>query len=78
MWTWMIQEGLYRDILAAFVAMAITTLFAWRPFRSLKTNAKKTSDMLDTSTPGGLTDVMNAILSSEKPNRISGDDKGGT
>jgi hypothetical protein len=64
----LVSLGVYRDFTAAVIgaiaARAITAVPLRRHQRAQKqmlANQRKTIDMLDTSTPGGLTDVMNAI-----------------
>lgn len=58
---WLIQEGVYRDLIAALVGVAVTTLVGFIPFRKSQRRSAKVADALDTSTPGGLTDVMYAL-----------------
>ena len=54
---WLITNGLYKDLLAAVVALAVTRIAAWRPMRRLR----RIEDLLDTDSPGGLRDVVRAL-----------------
>jgi hypothetical protein len=63
-WEWLVQEGIYRDMVAVTLGVVVTTAAAWRPFRKIKNVQIKTADLLDTKTPGGLTDVLDAIQQS--------------
>ena len=56
-WHWLITNGLYKDLLAAVVALAVTRVAAWRPMRRLR----RIEDLLDTDSPGGLHDVVKAL-----------------
>ena len=65
-WHWLITNGLDKDLLAAVVALAVTRVAAWRPMRRLR----RIEDLLDTDSPGGLTDLLRAL-------RSEGDDEPG-
>lgn len=56
-WHWLIANGLYKDLLAAVVALAVTRVAAWRPMRRLR----RIEDLLDTDSPGGLREVVRAL-----------------
>jgi len=56
-WRWLITNGLYKDLLAAIVALAVTRVAAWRPLRRLR----RIEDLLDTDSPGGLREVVRAL-----------------
>jgi hypothetical protein len=56
-WHWLIMNGLYKDLLAATVALAVTRIAALRPMRRLR----RIEDLLDTDSPGGLRDVVRAL-----------------
>ena len=56
-WHWLITNGLYKDLLAAVVALAVTRVAAWRPMRRLR----RIEDLLDTDSPGGLNAVVKAL-----------------
>lgn len=57
-WARLVADGLLRDILAAAVGGAITPALAWRPWRAHQKRQDRIIDLLDTSTPGGLADLV--------------------
>jgi hypothetical protein len=69
---WLVANGMWKDILAASIAVLVARLFAWKPFKRMRAAQDKIQDQLDTSTPGGLTDVLNAIVASQ-PGSQGGD-----
>jgi len=60
-WHALIANGLYRDLLAASVGVVVTHLFAWRPLRAHKKRQEKIIGLLRTDTPGGLSDIVDAV-----------------
>ena len=58
-WHWLITNGLYKDLVAAVVALTVTRMAAWRPMRRLR----RIEDLLDTDSPGGLHEVIRALRS---------------
>ena len=56
-WHWLIVNGLYKDLIAATVALIVTRAAAWRPLKRLR----RIEDLLDTDSPGGLRDVVRAL-----------------
>ena len=54
---WLVANGLWKDLLAAVIALAVTRVAAWRPLRRLR----RIEDLLDTDSPGGLRDVVRAL-----------------
>lgn len=60
-WTWLVNEGLYRDLVAVGAAAIVTPVIALRPFKKIVKKQEVIADSLDTSTPGGLTDLLHAI-----------------
>ena len=58
---WLVTNGLYKDLLATVVALAVTRVAAWRPMRRLR----RIEDLLDTDSPGGLRDVVRALRSDD-------------
>jgi len=65
-WSWLIANGLYRDLIAATVGVIVTHLFAWRPLRAHRRRQEKIIGLLDTSSPGGLADVVDAVKRTER------------
>lgn len=59
---WLVAQGLYHYILAWTVATILTWLLARRKYRLHRKTQAHIADALDTSTPGGLTDVLDAIV----------------
>ena len=68
-WHWLIANGLYKDLLAAVVALAVTRVAAWRPMRRLR----RIEDLLDTNSPGGLREVVRALRGDDDGGDDSGD-----
>ena len=66
MWHWLVANGLYRDLIAATVAVIVTHLFAWRPLRAHRRRQERIIGLLDTGKPGGLTDVVSAVKRRER------------
>jgi hypothetical protein len=60
-YNWAVINGLWRDVIAATVAgiigYGLAHLLSWRP----KQRLRRIERFLDTSEPGGLTDVVDAI-----------------
>jgi len=56
-WQWLIANGLYKDLLAAVVALAVTRIAAWCPLRRLR----RIEDLLNADSPGGLNEVIRAL-----------------
>jgi hypothetical protein len=57
----LIALGFYRDLVGAVTGAAVAWAAAQHPLRKLHKRLKAIENELDTSTPGGLTDVMNAV-----------------
>jgi hypothetical protein len=60
-WHWLIANGLYKDLLAAVVALTVTRMAAWRPLRRLAASQRRIEDLLNTDSPGGLREVVRAL-----------------
>jgi hypothetical protein len=60
-WNWLVQEGIYRDIVASITGVLVATVVAWHPFKRLRRSQIEINNNLDTTTPGGLTDVLKAL-----------------
>lgn len=58
MWSWLVANGLLRDLLAAAVGTAVTHVFGWRPWRAHRRRQERIIGLLDTGTPGGLADLL--------------------
>lgn len=64
-WSWLSVHGT-QDLLAAAVGGVVTRALGWRPRQHARAQAEqaahlaKIADQLDTSTPGGLADVVAA------------------
>ena len=62
---WLVEAGLWRDLLAASVGVAVGHVFAWRPLRKIaRQHAEqqaKIADLLNTDSPGGLAEVVREI-----------------
>ena len=65
LWHWLVAQGFEKDVIAAAVAVAVGHVFAWRPYQKhrkaqdeITRTQAKIADRLDTSTPGGLADLI--------------------
>lgn len=57
LWQWLQAQGLVRDIVATVVGVTGAHLAGWRPKRHQRTQ-EQIADRLDTSTPGGLGEIV--------------------
>lgn len=57
LWHWLYDNGLPKDALGTAVAIGGAHLVGWRPRRHLRAQ-EKIADRLDTTTPGGLGDLV--------------------
>lgn len=64
-WQWLVAQGLYRDLLATVTALIVGRVLAWRPLREIRRQFRqhqegqaRIADLLDTSTPGGLAELL--------------------
>jgi hypothetical protein len=64
-WEWLVAEGIYRDIVSAVVVTIIAPLLAFKPLRKHFKTQKKIANELDTSTPGGITDLLHAVQNTQ-------------
>ena len=58
---WLVANGLYKDILATSIAAVVARLAAWRPLRDHARRQDRIADLLDTDSPGGLTDLLDEL-----------------
>lgn len=58
---WLVNQGLWKALVSWVVIAVMTALVGWRPWRKFRKTQREIADNLDTSTPGGLTDVMHAV-----------------
>jgi gas vesicle protein len=56
-----VNLGAYRDLTGAVIGVVVARIAAHHPLKKLRKRLASIEDQLDTSTPGGLTDVMNAV-----------------
>jgi HAMP domain-containing protein len=61
MWSWLVAQGLIKDLIAASVAVAVGHVFAWRPLRAHRRRLDRIADLLDTGTPGGLGELAKGM-----------------
>lgn len=68
-WDWLVANGLFRDVLATAIGLGSAKLLTVRIIREHKQSQAQIADLLDTKTPGGLTDVLSAVKeqSGEEP-----------
>jgi hypothetical protein len=59
-WHWLVNEGLLRDIVAVVSAGVVSPVIAV-PVKRFQNTQKDIADKLDTSTPGGLKDVVDML-----------------
>jgi hypothetical protein len=57
----MIWRWLAQDALATAVAVVAGHVVAWRPWRAYRRDMARISDLLDTGTPGGMSDLKAAM-----------------
>jgi hypothetical protein len=76
-WQWLVDQGLYRDLLATTVAMTGAHLVLWRPLRRHRRVQEQIADRLDTSTPGGLGDLTAALQGDGRTGAVRGDGMSG-
>ena len=67
LWAHLVAAGLLRDLLSAAVAVLTGHVVLWRPWRAHRraqaqaaADRRLIADRLDTSTPGGITDLVAA------------------
>lgn len=70
---WLVTNGLWKDLLAATVALIVARIAAWRPLKRLR----RIEDLLDTDSPGGLHDVVRALRGEDDGSDDDGDDVDG-
>jgi hypothetical protein len=58
---WLQVNGLWTAVIAWMVFSALTVAAAWRPWSKHRKVQEKIADNLDTTTPGGLTDLVRAV-----------------
>lgn len=68
-WSALVGAGLLKDLLASSLAFGVAHLFAWLPgpVRAHMRAQKKIANSLDTSSPGGLTDLVAAVSRKAPP-----------
>jgi hypothetical protein len=57
----LVALGVYRDLTAAVVGVIVARIGAYHPLKKLHKRLKSIEDQLDTSTPGGITDVVQEL-----------------
>lgn len=57
LWHWLEAQGFVRDVVGTVVALAGAHFVGWRPHHHQKVQ-EKIADRLDTTTPGGLGDLV--------------------
>lgn len=75
-YAWLVANGLWRDLLAALIGLTVTRAAAWGPLKHLRALAAENAarqdriaDLLDTTTPGGLTEVKTLLEHQPPPHR---------
>ena len=58
---WLQVNGFWVAVIAWTVFTGLTVAVGWLPWRRNRRMQQKIADSLDTSTPGGLTDLVNAV-----------------
>jgi hypothetical protein len=59
-WHWLVNEGLLRDVVAVVSAGVVSPILAV-PAKRFRATQKDIADKLDTTTPGGLKDVVDML-----------------
>jgi hypothetical protein len=57
----LVNLGVYKDVLAAVVGAVAARLIARIPLKRHQKNQKRIIDLLNTKTPGGLSDVVSEL-----------------
>ncbi len=60
-WQWLVDHNLWQSVVGWLVFTVLTAAVAWFPWSKHKRVQATIADRLDTSTPGGLTDVVKAV-----------------
>jgi hypothetical protein len=60
-WNWLTANNLWKDALSWAVFAVLTWAATWLPWRKHRKTQAKIADSLDTSTPGGLSDLIAAV-----------------
>lgn len=83
-WQWLVANGLFRDVLATSIGLGAAKLMTMRPVQQHRQNQAQIADLLNTRTPGGLSDVVKAVKKREAgepedptPDADDGDDESG-
>jgi membrane protein implicated in regulation of membrane protease activity len=58
---WLQVNGFWVAVIAWAVFSGLTVIAGWRPWRRHRKLQEQIADSLDTSTPGGLTDLVEAV-----------------
>jgi hypothetical protein len=58
---WLQVNGFWTAVIAWSVFSMLTVAAAWMPWRKSRKVQAEIANNLDTSTPGGLTDLVNAV-----------------
>ena len=66
-WHWLVANDLWHAVVATLVSLPAAVVVAWAPWKRHRAAQSRISDLLDTSTPGGLTDVVEAVRDQEGP-----------
>lgn len=60
-WHWLVIHNLWQSVIGWAVITFGTAAVAWRPWRKHRTVQRAIADRLDSSTPGGITDLIQAV-----------------
>jgi hypothetical protein len=72
---WLEANNLWQALVAWVIFTSLTAAVAWLPWKRHRKTEREIADSLDTSTPGGLTDLVDAL---RRPDRDENgkDDRG--
>jgi hypothetical protein len=74
---WLTDNGLWRSVIGTAVGFVFGIIVALRPFRKLHRSLFHIADQLDTTTPGGLTDILHALKPDPDDSAADGSDGAG-
>ena len=62
---WLVNNTLWHAVVTFSVGFTLARVLSWRPLKRLHASQAAIQDALNTQTPGGLTDVVEAVKDSK-------------
>jgi hypothetical protein len=63
-WNWLVANNLLKDFISVTVGLLFGSAWSWIFVKKHIKTQNKIADLLDTTKPGGLTDLVDAVNSS--------------